>query len=520
MVGVFFLYNRDIIYDSNLRVIEIQSNEGSFDIGETITIIIIRNGTAAVMDKLASDYVTKAEAISLLSGGSVNLKNYATKGDLQTRAHKDHHHAEYARYTHDHDFRYANFKHTHSDYLTRRKVLELIQETIQLNPNIINILEGISTALSNNELQGFITTLENQLVTNADIQALQDQLDAIPGIYYNESELTIFVNSYIQSYYGIRTDQITTEYLDSYGVPLNLTQLLKEIKDDIDGDISIVHSKNLILDSDILVKLPEGEYIGDWDTDEIVPQGMTLQLILEKILQRRIEPTYKRPEITLSFNITDYPEIGDDLNVVITPTYIENDGGSLSSYRLEAQLGITSSLLINSNQLQVYDNIIQFQDIPLTISAYATHVSGPIKYDNLGNAYPDNRIQSGTTDTFAKVFTPVRALFYGGISNIGSIDSDLVRSFNKMTAENYNSFTIEYELPIGSQMILIAIPTYVGGLNRIDYREQFFADILPLFDHATVIVEAVNGSAGIPYDVYYYELPFPTNTKMNLTFIK
>ena len=34
MDGNFFLHNRDIIYDNNLRVLEVHANEGSFDVGE------------------------------------------------------------------------------------------------------------------------------------------------------------------------------------------------------------------------------------------------------------------------------------------------------------------------------------------------------------------------------------------------------------------------------------------------------------------------------------------------------
>jgi hypothetical protein len=521
MDGNFFLHNRDIIYDSNLRVLEVHANEGSFDVGEIITVIIIRNGTAAIMDQLAADYVTKADAISLLSGGSVNLRNYATKTDLQTRALKDHYHSEYARHQHDHDYRYANFKHTHDEYLTRRKVLELIQERLQMDPNTLDILQQISDYLAVNQtgLYDFINGLNN-VAGEADIDNLQAQIDALHNTYYDQGELTTFVNSYIENYYGIRTYQIRTEYIDTFGVPKNLTQVLQEIKDDIDGDLRVIDSENVTLNSPIEIELGPDGYVGDWDTGESIPEGMTLQAIIEKIVRRKIEPTYEAPEVIVTFDMPELVEIGETITATINSLYEINDGGSLDTYKVELSSGLESNVLLSSNQIEEYTGNITFTDEEATISVYATYNGGPTKYDNLGNAYPDERILAGTTEIIEKVYTPVRGIFYGSLSTVETINSTTVRSVSRYLNDDYTNFEIDYTIPVGSRMIIFALPTNEGTLDEIQYREQFYADILPNFTVQQITVEGANGATGIIYNVYSYTLPFANTNKMHLKFIK
>lgn len=498
--GFGFVYDRVLNYNSDTKLLEVLNNVADFDIGDTITIIVIRNGTSSVMDRLAADYLTKAEAISLLSGGSVNLRNYATKTDLQSRALRDHQHSGYSRVEHDHDNRYANFRHTHTEYLTRRKVLELLQETLEMNPNILTILEQISTSLENSNLEDFVTSVTMQ----NDIIDIKDRLDEIKNIHFDPNEIRFFFNSYIKDYYGLRTDQIVTEYLDPAGEPKNLSQILQDIKDDIDSNLRTVETNKVLLNSPIQVRLDNP--MGSYNDGDVIAEGSTLQSILEKLVKIPDENEFKDPELIVDYEIEEFPEIGDSLQLTITSEYHKYTGGNLFNYIIEADDGNFTNILLESNRIRPYTGTLNFQDLPVTISTRASY-------------YLKDGVTEKTFPTVTKRLTPVRAVFYGSLNSVQELDSRVIRSFKKYTNSTYKDTEIDYEVPVGSRMILFAIPINKGTLKEIQYKEQSNTDILSTFEQGKVIVEAANNIIGIMYNLYYYELPFPTQNKLHLKFL-
>jgi len=521
--GSFFLTNRDVAYNSLLRVLTVTTNEGTFDVGEKISVLIIRNGAAAILDELAADYLTKAEAINLLSGGSINLKNYATKSDLQTRAARDHTHSGYSKVGHDHDFRYANFKHTHGEYLTRRKTLELIQETLASNPDITDILASFSDYLEANEsgLSDLITALQNISLDalQADITTIQGQIDEINQNHYTITQLVSYLNTA-----RFTTDQIDTEFYDSFGNTKDLTQVLKEIREDIDKDLQVLDTQNVLVSDTIQVRLGVDQFLGNINDGDILPQGLTVQEFLNRLLRRRILPVYAKAEIFPTFTIIEHPEFGATVSLDVSSEYQINDSGSLVYYRVYTETDEDTIYLINTDQLTPYSDEITFTDLPITISAYAGYNQGPLKYDNLGDPHPDGRIQAGSTDIKSITITPVRAIFMGGLVNRldpGNISSADIRSLTKYTSNDYDSFELEATIPAGSGTIVFAMPVEeAGALDEIEYREQFYTNILGSFSLTQKVVPDASGARPIYYNMYSFKLPFASQTNMHLKFIK
>jgi hypothetical protein len=247
---------------------------------------------------------------------------------------------------------------------------------------------------------------------------------------------------------------------------------------------------------------------------------MTLQTVIERLMRRKVEPVYRAPELITTFDLPEFVEIGETISASITSLYEIHDGGSLNTYRVEKNSESESAILVSATDLVDYNDDITFTDESITLSAYATYNSGPIKYDNLGNAYPDQRILAGTTEIQEIAFTPARAIFYGSLSTIESITSSVIRNTLRYLNNNYTNFEIEHTVPVGSRMIIFALPVTEGLLDEIQYREQSYSDILPNFDITQITVEAANGATGVSYNVYNYIFPFATTNKIHLKFIK
>lgn len=519
-----FLANRDISYDDITETMSIHANEGTdanpiFMVGEKVTVLVIRNGASAVLDQLATDYVTKAEAVNLLSGGMIRLKGYATTSDLQERALREHTHSQFSRVGHDHDFRYANYNHTHDNYLTRAKVLELIEETLELHPSILSVLQGFSDYLTDINTNPELTALLSTMATQSNIAEIQEQIDAINENFYNKEQLY----AYLRNEARLRADQIDTHFLTETFTQKSLEEVLDEFKEKLDTDLAIVNSTNVILEDTIDIKLGEDGSVGSFNDGNSVLSGTSLHTILEQLLQKRVVPTYEKAELITEFNVTSYPEIGADVPINISSIYEIHDSGALTFYRVMKEENDSSIPLFESDEIGDVNESITIGTQPVTLSVYASFATGPVKYDNFGDEVP-GKILAGTTEISTFEIQPQRALFYGGSAEIldkDSLDSDSIRdNFLIKVFPDYSELELEVEIIPGTRTIVFALPASAGLLSAIEHREEGYSNILPVFSLRTVDIEGANGISPIAYNVYIYNTPFALEHSMYLKFIK
>ena len=81
------------------------------------TVVVVKNSNS-ISEDLAKNYLSKEEAIALVSRGKINLEDFAKKTDLDNYSKVSHIHTQYALKGHNHDYRYANFKHSHPEITT------------------------------------------------------------------------------------------------------------------------------------------------------------------------------------------------------------------------------------------------------------------------------------------------------------------------------------------------------------------------------------------------------------------
>lgn len=92
---------------------------------ETVfTLILIKNSASSkdgenlsgsLLNELAENYVSKEEAVRILSHGKIKLNEYAKSEALISYSKIGHIHTQYANKNHNHDYKYANFYHSHPE---------------------------------------------------------------------------------------------------------------------------------------------------------------------------------------------------------------------------------------------------------------------------------------------------------------------------------------------------------------------------------------------------------------------
>jgi hypothetical protein len=525
-----FVFDKNIEYNQSLRVLRVTVNY-QFEVGSKISVLIIRNGAASILDQLAVDYISKEEALNLLSGGSIKLRNYATKAELARKADKYHTHSQFAAYNHDHDFKYADYHHTHDQYLTRRKALELIQEVLTTNGGtILDTLQSITDYLVENAPE--LSTL----ATKTDVAELQAQIDSINQNYYSISQLESYLDT--RKFNSTQIDVIMntgdTEFDNKFktpeGAPRDLTDVLSEMKADIDRDLGSLKTSEVLLDEEIQVLIGQGKEVGGLLDGEKIGEGtdpehptITLNQVLKQLLQREIPPSYEEGYINSNIISPEYPEVGSTFPVSIVTEYIQEDNGILNSYEIKKrEEGSSSSItLLSSATLQSsFSDNITVGTTPVIVSVQAGYAAGEVKLTNFGNPYPSGSIPAGTTNIIEKAIQPVRAVFYGAIDSDATVNSSVIRGLNKYTSGTYESFYLTYSASTTSKKVIFALPVSAGELSAIYYKEQGNVDVIELFETSTTSVFGAGSISAIDYRVYTYDIPVTLSSKMTFQFKK
>ena len=250
---------------------------------DRVTLIVIKNtGGEAISAELSRNYVSKKDAVDILSHGKLNLSDYAKISDLQHYAYKAHTHSNFALTGHTHDYRYADYQHTHAEYVTKAALLQTLskylghemsdQEIVQMSKELV--LE-INTLLAN---EGFVKleTIERLLVDNGFIKDNEGNIKL--------GSDTVYINTSLIDPELLKKLLYEGETNTSILETLNLTELTARILDLFNRD-SIEDTKVLV-DGDIPVYNTVGG-ITEFDENgfrRIIKSGSNYHDILNDLL--------------------------------------------------------------------------------------------------------------------------------------------------------------------------------------------------------------------------------------------
>lgn len=306
-----------------------------FDIGDILTIIVIKAGAAGYMDTVRDQYVTYDDLIKFIRDGikddetgeithTLDLKNYATKKELEEKADVNHNHTRYSSIGHDHDLIYAPYYHIHNEYVTAEELkLKVLEEIGKITINgsvtedsIINAVEGIL----NTQQESFNNLLEN---THNSLKDLQTQIGALSAddISYNKD---------------------TTRPLSDY-----LAELQRTV-DEIISSASSVISEDLVIGTDV----------GNVKSGDIIPAKTTYESVFRRLLLGT------RPSIRLTASLSDpRPKKSNTLSLRLD--YNKGSGCEIENAKITIKGllvdGVSKDIILSD---LVFDNGIYEHEIP------------------------------------------------------------------------------------------------------------------------------------------------------------
>lgn len=265
-----------------------------------------------------------------------------------------------------------------------------------------------------------------------------------------------------------------------------------------------------------------GTSLGALQNGEKIPEGTSIDDLLNMITQKAIAPTYTQPTVTLaksgSGTAAGSYEAGTSITPILTATFNKNDAGDLTKLAI-----LKGSSEVGSNTSSPYTytgDAIVLSDETITFKAQATYGDGPVKNNNLGKPDATGQIKAGTKDSSALSFVGQRNAFWGyGAGTIESPSSDQIRGLaNKRLNVSANN-VISVAIATGSQHIIFALPA-PRTLKQVSYDDLGDKGMLSAFAKTTVqVADARGGSNGMKdYNVYVYNMSTPSAATMNFSF--
>ena len=265
-----------------------------------------------------------------------------------------------------------------------------------------------------------------------------------------------------------------------------------------------------------------GTDLGALKDGETIPEGTSIDDLLNMITQKAIAPTYTQPTVSLaksgSGTAAGSYEAGTSITPILTATFNKNDAGDLTKLAV-----LKGSDEVGSETTSPYTytgEAIVLGDETITFTAQATYSDGPVKNNNLGQPDATGQIKAGAKTSSALSYVGQRNAFWGyGAGTIESPTSDQIRGLaNKRLNVSANN-VISVAIATGSQHIIFALPA-PRTLTQVSYDDLGDKGMLSAFTSSTVqVADARGGENGLKdYNVYIYNMSTPSAATMNFSF--
>ena len=265
-----------------------------------------------------------------------------------------------------------------------------------------------------------------------------------------------------------------------------------------------------------------GTDLGALKDGESIPEGTSIDDLLNLITQKAIAPTYTQPTVSLakfgSGTAAGSYEAGTSITPILTATFNKNDAGDLTKLAI-----LKGGSEVGSDTTSPYTytgEATVLGDETITFTAQATYADGPVKDNNLGQPDATGQIKAGTKTSSALSYVGQRNAFWGyGAGTIESPTSDQIRGLaNKRLNVSANN-VISVAIATGSQHIIFALPA-PRTLTQVSYDDLGDKGMLSAFTSSTVqVADARGGENGLKdYNVYIYNMSTPSAATMNFSF--
>ena len=252
-----------------------------------------------------------------------------------------------------------------------------------------------------------------------------------------------------------------------------------------------------------------------------IPEGTSIDDLLNMITQKAIAPTYTQPSVSIaksgSGTATGSYEAGTSITPVFTATFNKNDAGALTKISV-----LKGSEEVGSDTSSPYTytgDAFVLGDETVSYKARVAYGDGEVKNNNLGKPDATGQIKAGTKDSTVQSFVGHRNLFWGtGAGELPELTSDTVRGLanKKLNPTQGYSFTII--VSVGQQNVLICYPSSLRDISKIHYVEGNDPNLAQNFSKSNVnVADARGGENGLKeYKCYTLHLSTPAQATMTL----
>ena len=255
---------------------------------------------------------------------------------------------------------------------------------------------------------------------------------------------------------------------------------------------------------------------GEYSEGIIIPKGTSFEDIIHRMLSMTIPAVYINPTLNINGSENKTLEAGTIINPVITPAFIQNDAGNVTRYILQKN----NVIIKDGSDLQICtDNNLLVADGTIDFRATVFFDDGPIKNNNLGEASPDGKINTGSILSNIVRYTGVRNLFYGYASNDNMNSSnEEIRSLDKKASPAAGT-TFTINIPAGAKKVIFAYPSTIRDVSSIKYVEGLNAEVKSIFGKLLLDVSGTNNYNPIEYKVFIYtpSIAFSNNATYTIT---
>lgn len=262
-----------------------------------------------------------------------------------------------------------------------------------------------------------------------------------------------------------------------------------------------------------------GTSLGALADGETIPEGTSIDDLLNMITQKAIAPTYTNPTVSItksgSGTTSGSYEAGTSITPILTATFTKNDAGDLTELKIlrgDSEVGTDTT-----SPYTYTGTAIVLGDETITFKAQATYIDGPVKNNNLGSPDATGQIKAGTITSSNYTFTGQRNLFWGtGVGELPTLNSDTIRGLTNKKLNPTQGYSWNIPIAIGQQYVIFAYRSTLRDVNQVMYVETNDTGMASSFTKTTVqVADARGGENGqVEYKVYSYKMAAPAAAAM------
>lgn len=257
-----------------------------------------------------------------------------------------------------------------------------------------------------------------------------------------------------------------------------------------------------------------GTDLGALKNGDKIPEGTSIDDLLNMITQKAIAPTYTKPSVSLAKSgagtAAGNYEAGTSITPILVATFNKNDAGDLTKLSV-----LKGGSEVGSNTSSPYTytgEATVLGDETVTFTAKAEYGDGQVKNNNLGQPDATGQIKAGSVNSANFSYTGQRNLFYGtGVSELPELTSDVIRSLTNKRLNPTQGLNFTINMATGQQYFIFAYPATLRDVNKVNYVEGNDPNMAASLTKETVnVADARGGENGvIEYKVYTYRATTP-----------